>query len=72
MLGCNSIECNSIERDSVERSNIYPNLNATPLNEVPLSDQQYRELPENEKDAKRQYQRDIYHNMTVEKKKRLK
>ena len=29
----------------------------------------YRELPENEKDVKRQYQRHIYHNMTVEKKK---
>ena len=29
----------------------------------------YRELPENEKNVKRQYQRDRYHNMTVEKKK---
>ena len=32
----------------------------------------YRELPENEKDVKRQYQRDRYHNMTFEKKQRLK
>ena len=29
----------------------------------------YRELPENEKNVKRQYQRDRYHNMTVAKKK---
>ena len=29
----------------------------------------YRELPENEKNVKRQYQRDRYHNMTVKKKK---
>ena len=28
----------------------------------------YRELPENEEDVKRQYQRDRYHNMTAEKK----
>ena len=27
-----------------------------------------RELPENEKDVKKQYHRDRYHNMTVEKK----
>ena len=32
----------------------------------------YRELPENEKDVKRQYQRDRYHNMTAEEKQRLK
>ena len=32
----------------------------------------YRELPENEKDVKRLYQRDRYHNMTTEKKQRLK
>ena len=29
----------------------------------------YRELPENEKDVKRQFQRDRYHNTTVEKNK---
>ena len=28
----------------------------------------YRKLPENEKDVKRQYQRDRYHNMTAEEK----
>ena len=28
----------------------------------------YKELPENKNDAKRQYQRDKYHNMTAEKK----
>ena len=28
----------------------------------------YRELPENEKDVKRLYQRDRYHNMTAEEK----
>ena len=32
----------------------------------------YRELPENEKNVKRQYQKDIYHNMTAEAKQRLK
>ena len=32
----------------------------------------YRELPENEKDVKRLYQRNRYHNMTAEKKQRLK
>ena len=32
----------------------------------------YIELPENEKDAKRLYQRNIYHNMTAEEKQRLK
>ena len=32
----------------------------------------YRELPENEKDVKWLYQRDRYHNMTAEKKQRLK
>ena len=32
----------------------------------------YRELPENEKDVKRLYQRDRSHNMTAEEKQRLK
>ena len=32
----------------------------------------YKELHENEKDVKRQYQRDRYHNMTAEEKERLK
>ena len=32
----------------------------------------YRELPENEKDVKRQYQRDRYHNMTAERKPKTK
>ena len=32
----------------------------------------YRELPENEKDVKRQYQRYRYHNMTSEEKQKLK
>ena len=32
----------------------------------------YRELPENEKDVKRLYQRDRYHNMTAGEKQRLK
>ena len=32
----------------------------------------YRELPENEKDVKRLYQRDRCHNMTAEEKQRLK
>ena len=32
----------------------------------------YRELSENEKDVKRLYQRDIYHNMTAEKKPKTK
>ena len=32
----------------------------------------YRELSENEKDVKRLYQRDRYHNITAEKKQRLK
>ena len=32
----------------------------------------YRELPENEKDVKMLYQRDRYHNMTAEKKQKLK
>ena len=32
----------------------------------------YRELPENEKDVKRQYQRDRYHDMTAEKKTKTK
>ena len=31
-----------------------------------------RELPENEKDVKRLYQRDRYHNMSAEEKQRLK
>ena len=31
-----------------------------------------RELPENEEDVKRQYQRDRYHNMSTEEKQRLK
>ena len=31
----------------------------------------YRELPENEKDVQRQYQRDRYHNMTAEERQRL-
>ena len=34
--------------------------------------QKNRELPENEKDVKRLYQRNRYHNMTAEKKQRLK
>ena len=32
----------------------------------------YRELPENDEDIKRLYQRDRYHNMTAEEKQRLK
>ena len=32
----------------------------------------YRELSENEKDVKKLYQRDRYHNITAEKKQRLK
>ena len=32
----------------------------------------YRELPENEKDVKKLYQRNRYHNMNAEKKQRLK
>ena len=31
----------------------------------------YRELPENEKDVKRQYQRDRYHSMSAEEKQRI-
>ena len=31
----------------------------------------YRELPENEKDVERLYQRDRYHNMAAEEKQRL-
>ena len=32
----------------------------------------YRQLPENEKDVKRLYQRDRYHKMSAEEKQRLK